>query len=1006
MHDQQLLLQTRLTRFVAEHLEPALYRDRRPVELSWWIAPGEPVPFAEAVGQEFAPVEIGTRWGRPWGTAWIHVTGNVPADWLVDGALPADTTAELVVDLGFTGGPGFQAEALAWRPDGVTVKAIAPFNNHVPLDPGVPVDLYLEAASNPDLGTTGFRPTPLGDPETAGEGPISELRQVEIGLLDREVWELLRDVFTLDGLMRELPESQPRRWEILQALSRMLDVIDPDDIAATAAEARAELTEVLSRPANASAHRIVAVGHAHIDSAWLWPVRETIRKCARTFSNVVELADADPDFRFACSSAQQYAWVEEHYPELFERIREKVANGQFIPVGGMWVESDTNMPGGEAMARQFVVGKRYFLDRFGIDTVEVWLPDSFGYSAALPQIVAASGSQYFLTQKISWNQTNAMPHHTFWWEGIDGTRVLTHFPPVDTYNSVLSGQELARAERQYREKGLANTSLVPFGYGDGGGGPTREMMAAAHRTRSLEGSPAVRVDSPQAFFEAAAAEYANPPTWSGEMYLELHRGTYTTQANTKQGNRRSEHLLREAELWAATATVRVGSDYPYAELDELWKLVLLQQFHDILPGSSIAWVHADAERNYAAIARRAEALIDTAVRSLVGTGQRTLLLNAAPHPRAGVAALGAAEPVPAAQTVKVDRAGTDVVLDNGLVRVVVDGKGQISSLTDAVSEREAIAPGAAGNRLQLHRDIPNQWDAWDVDEHYRRVVAEIDQVDAIEVEESSEQGRPDSATVVVRRSFGKSSIEQRIVLAAGSPSVEIVNDIDWHEQQKLLKLAFDLDVHADRSAAETQFGHVYRPTHRNTSWEYARFEICAHRWVHVGESGYGVAVSNDSTYGHDVGRTSRDDGTTSTVRLSLIRGPQFPDPHADQGRHVNRVTVRPGADIGAAVEEGYRTNLPVRTVQGERDVEPLITVSDPAVVVEAVKLAEDGSGDVVVRLYESRGGRAAAEITPGFEVREIGCVDLLERPVDGTGTFDGKTLTLRPFQLVTLRLAR
>ena len=424
MHDQSRLLESRLTRFVAEHLQPALYRARHPVELTRWTVPGEPVPFAEAVRQRFEPTEVGTSWGRPWGTEWFHVTGGEPAEWLPGGQLPDDTSVELIVDLGFSGGPGFQAEGLAWRPDGVVIKAVSPYNQHVPLDAHAPVDLYLEAAANPDIGTGGFQPNALGDPETAGHDPIYDLRQLEIGLLDHAVWELLLDVSTLDGLMRELPDSTPRRWEILHALSRMLDVIDPDDIAGTAPDARTALAGVLNRPAAASAHRVVAIGHAHIDSAWLWPVRETIRKCARTFANVVALADADPEFRFACSSAQQYAWIEDHYPELFARISEKVGTGQFIPVGGMWVESDTNMPGGEALARQFVTGKRYFLDRFGIDTQEVWLPDSFGYSAALPQIARAAGSQYFLTQKLSWNQTNAMPHHTFWWEGIDGTRVL------------------------------------------------------------------------------------------------------------------------------------------------------------------------------------------------------------------------------------------------------------------------------------------------------------------------------------------------------------------------------------------------------------------------------------------------------------------------------------------------------------------------------------------------------------------------------------------------------
>ena len=970
-----------------------------------WDAPGEPVPFSEAVEQTYDPVEIGSKWGRPWGTTWLRIAGEVPASWRSAGGLPDGTSVELVVDLGFAAGPGFQAEGLAYRPDGTIIKAVSPLNHYVPLDPEAPVDLYVEAAANPDVAHSDFDPTPYGDLATAGRAPLYTLRRLDIGMRDECVWELLQDVFTLDGLMRVLPEHQPRRAELLQALSRMVDVVDPGDVAGTAPAGRAELTEVLGRPAYASAHRVVAVGHAHIDSAWLWPVRETIRKCARTFANVVALADADPAFKFACSSAQQYAWVKQHYPDLFARITEKVAAGQFLPVGGMWVEADTNMPGGEAMARQFVAGKRFFLDNFGVETEEVWLPDSFGYSAALPQIIKASKSKFMLTQKPSWNQTNTMPHSTFAWEGIDGTRVLTHLPPVNTYNSDLSGSDLSRAERNYAEHGKGTMSLVPFGWGDGGGGPTREMLAAAHRTGSLEGSPAVRIDSPAAFFAEAAAEYADLPVWSGEMYLELHRATYTTQARTKQGNRRSEHLLREAELWAATATVQTGVEYPYDELEELWHLVLLQQFHDILPGSSIAWVHQDAERNYAAIERRAETVIAAAVTRLVGAGTRSFVLNAAPHSRHGVEPLGAGVPLAVTQAVKADRVGGDIHLDNGVLRVVINERGQIASLIDYASGREAIAPGTVGNRLQLHRDIPNLWDAWDVDEHYRRNVTEIDHVDALDLDSEN-----DRAAVRIRRSFGSSTIEQQIILTSGSESIEISNDIDWHEQKKLLKLGFGFDVHADRSASETQFGHVFRPTHTNTSWEYARFEICAHRWIQVAEPGYGVAVSNDCIYGHDVGRTTRAlGGTTTTVRLSLVRGSRYPDPEADQGRHTSRITVRPGATIADAVEEGYRTNLPLRHVTGEHGVRPLVSISNPAIVVEAVKLAEDRSGDVVVRLYESLGGHAVGELTANFDVSTATFTDLLERPaVSGANkaTAGEVRLDLRPFEIVTVRLAR
>ncbi|WP_457948470.1 alpha-mannosidase [Pseudarthrobacter sp. alpha12b] len=1009
MHDDRRITEVRLTRFVRERIAPAVYSRTVPLTLSSWEVPDEPVSALEAMRQEFQPQEPGAPWGRPWGTTWLRLQGEVPESW---GGGP-DTTVEVVVDLGFTTeAPGFQCEGIAWRSDGSIIKAISPRNQYIPLKllgSGMAVDFYVEAAANPDMaqGWT-FAPTPLGDKATAGGAPQYRLGNIAIAELNQCVWELQQDIWTLAGLMEQLPLELPRRHEILRALEHMMDVMDPDDVAGTAAAGRQALAGVLARPAYASAHQLVATGHAHIDSAWLWPVRETIRKCARTFSNVVALMDEDPGFVFSCSSAQQLAWIKELYPDLFGRIREKVRAGQFVPVGGMWVESDTNMPGGEAMARQFVEGKGFFLEEFGIECREAWLPDSFGYSAALPQIVKSAGSRWFLTQKISWNQTNRMPHHTFNWEGIDGTRLFTHFPPVDTYNSDLSARDLAHAERNYRDHGRGTVSLVPFGYGDGGGGPTREMLAAAARTADLEGSPRVRIGSAESFFRQAEEEYSPLQVWVGEMYLELHRGTYTSQARTKKGNRRSEHLLREAELWCATAAVRAGGAYAYpgAELKRLWQLVLLQQFHDILPGSAIAWVHQDAERNYQAIETALEALISDAAGAMLGSGDRQFLLNAAPHARDGVPALAAGEPEARPEPARATEHDGGYILDNGIIRAVIDADGLLASLLDYATGREAIAPGQRGNLLELHRDTPNEWDAWDIDEFYRRNVTPLVHAESVRLATDGA-----SAVVVVDRLAGTSPLTQRITLAPGSPSLEISTSVDWQEREKLLKLGFALDVRADRSAAETQFGHVFRPTHTNTSWEAAKFEICAHRWIHVGEPGYGVAVSNSSTYGHDVGRSIResDGGTTTTVRLSLLRAPKFPDPDADRGRHELTVAIRPGADIADAVQEGYRTNLAPRLVSGAGPVEALFSVSNPALVIEAVKLAQDGSGDVVVRLYESLGQRSSGNITANFLVQDVVPTDLLERATEAPGvepSGTGAVLTLRPFQLVTLRFAR
>ena len=1044
MHSNDKLHDKRVTRAMRERLEPAIYRARHPLTVTAFTpkAPvtDAPISFDEAVRQPFTSLTTGSEWGSAWGTTWLHLTGEVPADWA---DLPG-TAIEVVVDLGFTAAiPGFQAEGLVYSADGTVLKGVQSRNRWVPVTgaAGAPIDLYVEAAANPDLvHDFGFAPTELGDPGTLAGRPLYRLGRVDVALRDLEVWSLVQDIRALHGLQAELPVTSTRRAQLRAGLERCLDRLDPDDVGGTAAEARAELAPLLDRPATASAHHVHAVGHAHIDSAWLWPLRETPRKVARTLGNVLALVEENPDFHFAMSSAQQFAWVKEHDPALFERVRAAVAAGSIVPVGGMWVESDTNLPGGEALVRQFVAGQRFFRAEFGVEPEEVWLPDSFGYSAAFPQIARLAGMRWFLTQKLSWSDTNVFPHHTFLWEGIDGSRIFTHFPPVADYNAELTAAELARAERLFAEKATSTMSLVPFGWGDGGGGPTREMLAAAHRTRDLEGSPTVELSTPQRFFQAAEAEHPSPPVWSGELYLEFHRGTYTSQARTKRGNRRNEHLLREAELWAATAAVRTGAAYPYAVLERAWQSVLLLQFHDILPGTSIAWVHQEAERRHADTARALAGVIDDAVRAIAGAGERRLRLNAGPYAVDGVPALGAdadgslAQPGYAAALIERTPAG--IVLRNDRLAVTIDADGLIPSLHDLLAGRELIPAGLRGNMLQLHRDTPTRWDAWDIDASHRRTVTNLTTAETVQVSVESDE----LVAVRIVRTFGRSRVEQHLTLRAGSPTLDVRLVIDWHERQKLLRLVFPFDVHAERAASEIQFGHVFRPTHANTSWDAARFETVAHRWVHVGEPGYGVAVANDSTYGHAIDRTPPVDGEAAertgavgeragtTVRLSLLRAPLYPDPGADQGRHELHVAVRPGAGIAEAVAEGYRLNLPLRTVTGVAapSIEPLVRIDNPAVVVEAVKLAEDASGDLIVRLYEALGTRSTARLIRHFEATDVVETDLLERPLavprvelaagaplpeesyeeSPSGPSRELILTLRPFEIVTLRFIR
>ncbi|MEV0844648.1 glycoside hydrolase family 38 C-terminal domain-containing protein [Streptomyces sp. NPDC049954] len=1013
MHSDPTVITKRLTRIREQRLRPAVHSPSIPLSVEVWHVPGEPVPVAEGLAAPYEPTRVGERWGPAWSTSWFRVSAVVPEEW-------AGRRLEAVLDIGFdTDAPGFSAEGLVLRPDGTPLKALNPRNSYVPVadraEGGQEIVLYVEAAANPvvmhDSPDLSFARTAAGDrapwlsDEQAEPGePLYRLRRMDLAVFESEVFALVQDLDVLGGLLPELPEHSTRRWQILEAVESALDALDLQDVTGSAPAARALLAPALSAPASARAHRISAIGHSHIDSAWLWPLRETVRKVSRTVSNVTHLMDEHPEFRFVMSQAQQLDWLRRERPEVYARAQEKAKGGQFVPTGSLWVEPDTNLTGGESLARQFVYGKRFYLEEFGVETQDMWLPDTFGYNAALPQLMKLAGVRWFLTQKISWNTTNRFPHHTFWWEGIDGTRIFSHFPPVDTYNSDLSGAEVAHSERNFKEKARTHRSLVPFGYGDGGGGPTREMLARAERLADLEGSPRVAIEPPAEFFTRAQAEYPDAPVWSGELYLEFHRGTLTSQLATKQGNRRSEHLLREAELWSATAAVRAGTEYPHDALDRLWKTVLLHQFHDILPGSSISWVHREAEETYVRVLAELADLTERAQRVLAGGGAGTVVFNGAPHGRAGVPAMGAVARAAEPALVTPRAEGDGFVLDNGLVRVVVDGQGLITSARDLAADREALAPGERANLLQLHQDFPNEWDAWDLDVFYRNTVRDLTQADSVTVHEGA---------VRVVRSFGDSRIEQTLSLREGARRLDVDTLVDWREREKILKAAFPFDLRAAHSTAEIPFGHVERPTHTNTSWDAAKFEICAHRFLHVGEPGWGAALVNDSTYGHDVTRDVRaDGGTTTTVRLSLLRAARFPDPEADQGEHRLRYALVIGASVPDAVREGHHLNLPERTVPGTAEVAPLVRVDQEAVVVTAVKLADDRSGDVVVRLHEAHGARARATLTPGFAFGTAGVTDLLERPLDGGDedaceAVDGELrLTLRPFQILTLRLTR
>jgi alpha-mannosidase len=984
MHRDRARIEERITRELYERVLPLVEAERAPLDIT-----------AGPTSDDQHPFEPGTEWGAPWGTTWFTFSGAIPDAW-------AGTRVVGVVDLGFPlTPPASSCEGLVVDDDGRPVQGIHPRRTHHQLDPMPgPVSFRVEAASNPALAE--FLPTRLGDPATAGDAPLCRFGSAYLARIDVEAEALVHDLDVLDGLMRSLADDDPRRARLLEVIAAALDRL-PD-----VGTMRAILAPLLATPAAASAHRIVATGHAHIDTAYLWPIRETIRKCTRTFASAVRLMDEYPDYRFSCSQAQQYAWMEERHPDLFGRMSEKVTGGQWIPVGGMWVEADMNLPSGESLARQIVHGQRYFESRFGRRCTEVWIPDVFGYPASMPQLYAAGGMRRFVTQKLSWNTTNRFPHHTFWWEGLDGTRVLTHFPPVDTYSAEITPAECVSSAERFQEAGWSDWSLMPFGYGDGGGGPTREMVERARRLADLDGSPRVSIGSPSDFFEHVEDEArsgAPVPVWRGELYLETHRGTLTSQLRTKLGNRRCERLLREVELWSATAGRQ-------ADVDDLWRDVLTHQFHDIIPGSSIAWVHHDAERVHGDVAATLEQRITALLGELVPPG--TYVANAAGVARDEIVEIDG-EPVrihvgpnsivdvalaEVAEVAADDRVTvTSSTMSNGHLTIEWDETGGITSVVDRERARELIPVGDRAAVLELAPDHPVRFDAWDLESWTPGLADPVTAPGEVEVVDVG----PDVGRVRVTHRFEPSTATITYVLRAGSPRLDVEIDLDWQHDEHLLSMVFPLDVRTATAACDIQFGHVHRPTHPSNSWDAAKFEVCAHRYVDLSEPSFGVAVLNDGRYGHGV--------FDGRVRVSLARAARYPDPGADRGRHEVRLALLPhGPGLAAVVAEAERFNMPLRVFDGSgSDPVPgsIVDVIGAGVEIDAVKPADDDPLDLIVRCHEALGDRAQVTVRCDRPLVAASRCNLLEEPTAAVEVSDGvAALTLHPFEIVTLRLTR
>ena len=864
-----------------------------------------------------------------------------------------------------------------------------------------------------------------------------------------------------------LPEGERERELTLESISQALDLLDlrsPHNEAFDASVQRAREHIRTHYYAKRTALPAVAVaecvGHTHIDVAWLWDLYQTRHKVARSFSTVLRLMEKYPEYRFMSSQAALYDMVQQDEPELFERIRERIREGRWEVEGGMWVEADCNLAGGESLVRQFLVGQEFFQRNFGVTCRILWLPDVFGYSAALPQIMKLAGIDYFMTTKLSWSEFNLSPYDTFLWKGIDGSEVLTHFSPsrpflvensplkslphFTTYNTMLSPDQIAGGWQRFQQKGLDDHFLVAYGYGDGGGGPTEEMLETARRMEApLPGTPVVQHAHARPFFEALEARVKGDPhlpKWSGELYLEYHRGTYTAMARNKRSNRKIELLLREVELWSAYAERQMGAAYPAAQLGEIWKDVLTLQFHDILPGSSIQKVYEDSAAMYARRFEELEALRDEAIRALSGAVAGDIaVFNSLSHERDdivwfdapnGVVSLRDAEgrlyPVQivegracafvrgmrpmtgtplwfsnreagpeATAAVTADERGFETPLFAG----VFDERMHIAGLWDKAAGRQVVKPGEALNKLVCYENKPHNFDAWDVNIYYDRRHWEVSDVESARVISAG----PVLALLRVTRRYMASRIVQDIYVYRDLPRIDFDTRVDWREKQYLLKAHFPVDVFYNEATYDIQYGNIRRATHKNTSWDVARFEVCAHKWADVSEAGYGVALLNDCKYGHSIDE--------SGMALTLLKSSVEPNPEADQEAHRFVYSLMPHAggwrEAGAA-DMAYRLNVPAFAAKAAGKngaLAPFATVDAPNVTIESVKGAQDGDG-VIVRLYECFGMRCCVRLALGFAPKEASVCDLLERPIEESLDRDGERVTfnLKPYEIKSIRL--
>jgi len=977
-------------------------------------------------------VTPGHRWGDNWFTGWFRGAVRVPAEF--DG--------ETVYIRAATGGP-----ETMFLVDGIA-QGVFDVNHPVRLlaleaEIGREYRVHLESYAGHTIpGTQPFSGIRSADGPVGLTPGCLSYQSVELVVERPEVSEF---VFALRTLLQVAAGQEPsslRRAKIHSAMGEVFNLVpqkpeEYDEIKWREAlvEALEVMRPLLEQKNSPTTPTLGVIGHSHIDTAWLWPVAETWRKCARTFSSVLSLMDQYPEFRFTQSAALHFDMLRKLYPEIFARVQQRVAEGRWEINGCMWIEPDCNIPSGESFARQCLYGQRALREMFDVTADTLWQPDVFGYSAALPQILKQSGVEFFCTTKLSWNDTNHFPYDTFHWQGIDGTTVLAHFNEMQGWSDA---ERLIALWKQVQHPDVQDRRLVGFGHGDGGGGPMAEMIEVLRYTADLEGCPKTEYQNISEFMSGCRDELHELPRWVGELYLELHRGTLTSIAAIKRGNRRSEFALREAEFSSLLAHIKSGAEYPKDALDEAWKIVLLNHFHDILPGSAISEVNDEAIAAYETCLSSAAQITDSGWSNLgLGSVPNSILIsNSLSWNRTGEIALegvpGGMKPTGTTAQSIVDADGGEVLAITGLelpslgygcaalepiavepsafrlaenyvetpfALVWFDDLGRITSFYDLSARRELVRPGGSFNTLLMGEDVPAAWDNWDIDRDQRHKLAEV--------------GAPIKREVVangtlqlrIRQTFslGKgSTLTQDIVFHSTTPQVDFDTVVDWHEKYQFLKVGFTPDVLAETALHEIQFGHVQRNSHDNTSQDRAQFDVCAHKWTDISENGYGIAFLNDCKYACTI--------KEGEYRLSLIKSGRHPDARGDEGRHRFAYAMLPhegGFNVESVVRPAYEFNVKptVRPFGSDGAAFSLLEIDNPNLVVAAVKKAEDDD-DTIVRLYEAGKTSGYARLSFGLPIASVSEVNLLEESAEPL-SFDGceVEISFRPFEIKTLKIA-